>query len=878
MDSASKDEREPETGQGEVDAIDRLEPVERLLLARLRGAAWVLLLGLSLLTVRDLFYQGLSQWFWIRGAYAGLVLALLPLLRRPRMERWAAPLAFLTTAMLFVDVIAVSVLREDLVMPPIVLIGATMFSATLFPWGTRWQLACAALAQATLLANAFVITRGLAPALDPAGIAAIAVFVASVYIARELERSRAALEQRTLELGDQVRQRQRTAQALRDNERRYRLLAENQSDIIWTLDANLRFTYLSPSVERLRGFTPEEAVDLPLERTLAPASLERARAIIAEEFARDGRSPGEPLVVELEHFCKDGSTIWLDVTANFIRDAEGRVTEILGVARDLSERRRVEQALQESEERHRLISELSSDYAYAYTIDENCFPTAQWWTGALARISGYSNAELADGGTQIIHPDDLPRAWERLPRLLAGREDTLEYRIVTKDGRIRWIRDCARPLFDEGAQRVTRVVAAAQDITEQREAEAQLQQAKEAAEKASRAKSEFVANMSHEIRTPMNGIIGMTALALESASSPQQREYLELVKLSAESLLSVINDVLDFSKIEAGKLTIDAVPFSLQRELSGAVELQAARARQKGLGLQWRVAAGVPDTLRGDPGRLRQVLTNLVGNALKFTHQGEIAVEVRPDGPPHDGVVDVRFSVRDSGIGIAPEKLEDIFGAFEQADGSTTRRYGGTGLGLAISRRLVEMMGGRLWVESEVGRGSTFHFSVPLPVVADAVRRESRRAPAPVAATRGLRILLAEDNAVNQKLAIRLLERRGHTVSVAANGREAVAAYESGAYDVILMDVQMPEMSGFEATAAIRAREQRDGIAPENRVPIVAMTAHAMKGDEERCLAAGMDAYVSKPFNPEALDRAIAMVTTERDLECGVQRRSGSRS
>jgi PAS domain S-box-containing protein len=887
MDSASSDERNDAAASAEGgEPGDRQEAREVVLLRRLHGAIWVVLFGLLLLTVRDLVVEGagMRSWYWARGILALWALPLFRLLRRPGVERWAAPLAFLTTIALFIDVIGVSVLRGDLVMPPVIMIGTTMFSATLFPWGVWWQLAVVILAQATILGNALLIagTGGLPATLDPAGIAAIAVFVSSVYIAHELERSRRALELRTAELADQVRERNRAAQALRENEQRYRLLAEHQLDIIWRMDPSLGFTYLSPSVERLRGFTQEEAVRLSLEETLTPGSLEVARAVIAEELGREERFEGgtaEPLVVELEHTCKDGSTIWLELTVSFVRDGAGRVVEILGAARDLRERRRIERALQESEERHRLITELSSDYAYAFTIDENCLTTAQWTTSALSRISGYTQEQLMTFGVELVHPDDLPQMWERLPRLLAGQDDTAEYRIVTKDGRIRWIRDSARPLFDNGSARVTRVIAAAQDITDRKEAETQLQKAKEAAEAANRAKSEFVANMSHEIRTPMNGIIGMTELALETPSTPEQREYLDLVKLSAESLLAVINDVLDFSKIEAGKLDLEAVGFSLRRDLSGAVELQAARARQKGIGLHWRVGDGVPDGLVGDPGRLRQVLTNLVGNAIKFTEQGEIVVDVGvrrstdvdggggngtgPTAREGDVSVDLQFSVRDTGIGIPREKLEDIFGAFAQADGSTTRRYGGTGLGLAISRRLVDMMGGRIWVESEVGRGSAFHFNVLLPVAAHAsAAAESARPAVRAGEAQALRILLAEDNAVNQKLAIRLLERRGHTVVVAGNGREAVAAHERGEFDLILMDVQMPEMDGLEATAEIREREAREDDG--GRIPIVAMTAHAMTGDEERCIEAGMDGYVSKPFRIEKFYDVIAAVTRGR--------------
>jgi PAS domain S-box-containing protein len=530
---------------------------------------------------------------------------------------------------------------------------------------------------------------------------------------------------------------------------------------------------------------------------------------------------------------------------------------------DITERKRTEDALRSSEERYRLLFERNVAGVYRAALDGRLIDC----NDACARIFGLGSREEALAHRLWDIYDLADRREEVMSRLLEERSLThFEVRVRSRDGRSLWILANVT-LLDGEDGKPELIEGVLIEITERKLAEIEMRKAKEAAEAASRAKSEFLANMSHEIRTPMNAIIGMTELALDSPLTSQQREYLGLVKSSADSLLTVINGILDFSKVEAGKLEIERIEFRLRESLDETVMLLGLRAHQKGLDLSCHVKPDVPSLVVGDPDRLRQILVNIVGNAIKFTEQGKVVISVEAESAGERAVL-VHFSVKDTGIGVPAEKQRMIFEAFAQVDGSTTRKYGGTGLGLTISAQLVELMGGKIWVESQEGGGSTFHFTARLELQQErAGEVGAQRVPLPVrpagTVRRPLHVLVAEDCPANQMLAVRLLEKRGHTAVVAQDGREALTAFDLGRFDVVLMDVQMPGMNGFEVTAAIRERERLTG----EHTPIIAMTAYAIRGDRERCLAAGMDRYLAKPIVAARLVEVVEdliLVTAER--------------
>lgn len=631
----------------------------------------------------------------------------------------------------------------------------------------------------------------------------------------------------------------------------YRDLIDSFDHLIFTLSLDGEVRTVNQRIARLLGLEYSEIVGHRLHEFLDEPDLKVVRDSIGW-FLEYRKWAGTVRV----RFKKSAEVHHFDcVLQAVVKD--GMVVGASGLARDVTEQR-------ESEARFTELFETLQEGVYF------CDPSGTLLdvNPAMVLMLGYySREELV--GTNIGElyfeaPQDVFPERRRSPHTTSlTREITLK----RKDGTPIICLDNSNATCD-AAGRMIRHQGTLVDITVRKQTLEELKKAKDAAEAANLAKSAFLAHMSHEIRTPMNAVIGMTELALDTKLTAEQREYLTMVRDSGKSLLTLINDILDFSKIEAGKLTLEVAEFSLREMIGETIKILELRARQKGLALSSQVPPGVPDAVHGDPGRLRQILWNLIDNAIKFTSRGEVGLRIEVESQSESEVC-LHFSVSDTGIGIPADKQELIFEAFAQADNSTTRKFGGTGLGLSISSRLVSLMGGKITVESEPNQGSMFHFTAHFGLqrtrvgktieAASSATSVVKKAPKSADARRPLRVLLVEDNTLNQILAERLIRRRGDEIVVTSNGHEALVALDQTPFDVVLMDIQMPEMSGIDVTTAIRAREKEKGNG--ERVPIIATTASAMKEDKELCFAAGMDAYLSKPIERAALYAAMDELT-----------------
>ena len=715
-------------------------------------------------------------------------------------------------------------------------------------------------------------------------------------LAQSFDNTAARLEQAHAEL--ELRVQQRTGELYSANRQlalqteRANLAAAEATELLQTSDVRLKEITCLYKVTRL--VQTIASVDLLLERAVkrlpyARPHPERARAhiVFGDREYVSGTIDGLDCKVSADlivggKVCGLVEVGCVDTCCqrSTCREKRGWIQIIAQILGNAVENKHAEEALRKSEKEFHALFNAANDAIFIVNCSDGCILEGN---EIACRRLGYSREEFL--GLPVVqidgHHDDA-YVQERLSEVLQHGECLFETTHVRKDGSVIPVEINNRLLEFRGKLGALCVI---RDITERKEAEAAMRQAKESAETASRAKSEFLANMSHEIRTPLNGVIGMTDLLLAAEHTAEQHELLEMAKVSADSLLKVINDILDFSKIEAGKLELESVKFNLIHCVESTVKTLALPAEEKGLELLCDIAPEVPAMVRGDSGRLRQVITNLVSNAIKFTHQGKVSLQVGADGLRGEVQV-LNFTVTDTGIGIPPEKQIAIFDAFTQADTSTTRKYGGSGLGLTISARLVAAMGGRIWLESAAGQGTQFHFTVPFGTAENFSETKAGVAgvtlcgvPALVGddnsadggvARRSLRVLLAEDNVVNQRLASRLLEKKGHQVDVVGTGCAALAALEKAQYDIVLMDVQMPEMDGMETTAALRAKERETG----GHQVVIALTAHAIKGDDERCLAAGMDGYLAKPVRAQQLYEFLAKY--DRDHPLSGQPRTGA--
>ncbi|MBP6471158.1 MAG: PAS domain S-box protein [Chloroflexi bacterium] len=678
-------------------------------------------------------------------------------------------------------------------------------------------------------------------------------------------------------------------------ETRFRRFLDSASDIIYEIDLDGRFTYANPMVVCRLGLNR-------LEQVLGHHYLSLVhpddRSQVADFYAQQYHTKTFSTYQEFRLATAVPEPVWLGQNVWLAYQGD-KIVGFQAIARDISKRKKMEAELQAQRD---FGQQIMVNLGQGLTVvgADGLF---EYVNPAYARMLGYTEAELlGQDPTTFTHPDDLDALLAAHNQRKTGETTTYETRLVQKEGGILYALLTGVPRWVDG--RSAGSVTVITDLTERKLIEQEILHARDHALELSNLKSQFVANMSHEIRTPLNGVIGMTELLAETPLDDEQLEFVEIIRTSSDALLSIINNVLDFSKISEDKLDLDMQPVTVREVLEEAIDIVSPKVARKNVEITYVMAYGAPTVILSDVGRLRQILVNLLSNAVKFTEAGEVTMTVM-NYEHQDGRPQIHFAVQDTGIGIPQEAVERIFQSFSQVDASTTRKYGGTGLGLAISQHLCKKMGGQMWVESNLGEGSTFNFTIDavtpaeympesLPILPELAHKRAQMvddkatnrhmlarqtevwemlpstavsSPEALAglhegrpykqlkpsSTSAARILLAEDNLVNQQVALSILEYLGFQADVAANGLEVLAALETQPYDVILMDIQMPEMDGLETTRQICAR------LPEGKRPyIIAMTANAVKGDRERYLATGMNHYISKPVRIAAISEALA--------------------
>ena len=642
-------------------------------------------------------------------------------------------------------------------------------------------------------------------------------------------------------IGRDVTERVAAEQALREIEQRQRLILENTNDFLARVDLDGYAKDVFGGIERLIGVTIEEMTGPPITYMVDEDKPKVDDAIA--ELKRTGQAVRA--LFRMRH--AEGHLVCVECEFSPIRDSKtGDVVEIAVVGRNVTERVRMEATLRESEERFRLLAEHSADPILRFDVSGKLL----YVSPATLRMSGFTPEEVMQQSIEVIHPDDRTLVLEKFQNLATGliEAEIFEYRRHHKNGRWIWLEANGISVRNPETDAVKELVFTYRNVSERKRMVEELIAAKDLAEAGGRAKSEFLAMMSHEIRTPMNGVMGMAALLLDTGLDDTQRKFVETLYGSAESLLSVLDEVLDLSKLDAGRMTVEERPFDLKAVLDDTLALFGPKAKERNVVLDGAVHADVAPRHLGDPLRIKQVLNNLVSNAVKFTPKGKVEVAITAEAGG------IAFAVSDTGIGMNGETRAKLFQPFTQGDSSITRRYGGTGLGLSICKKLVELMGGTITVESAPGRGSTFRFTLPLEI--DAAKAARARIPAAHPTVR-LRLLVVEDHPVNRMVIEKMLEKLGHDVRSAADGLAAVDAVKAERFDAIFMDIELPEMDGFATADAIRL------LSPTAaRVPIIALTAH---GPEERAAEAkarGFAFYVTKPVKPKDLAAVLAALTT----------------